>query len=247
MIKQLTTQEIHKMRQAGQVLRQLLAHLKANVKVGTTGLELDALAATFISKAQCLSNFKGYHGFPNTICVSVNHHLIHGIPNDLPFQAGDLVSVDAGCIYQGYHADAAFSMIVGQGSEEAKKLLRVTQKALHKAIQKVKANVRVGTIAHTIESYVTKHGFHIPTSYAGHGIGTQMHQDPFIPNQGMPAGSGVQLPANTAICIEPMVQATTSATRVQADQWTVASGDQGLGCHFEHTILITKKGCEVLT
>ncbi|WP_342252544.1 type I methionyl aminopeptidase [Spiroplasma endosymbiont of Amphibalanus improvisus] len=239
--------EIDKMRKAGKVLSEILNTLKDNIKVGMTGENLDKICEKIISENNCSSNFKGYYGFPSTICVSVNENLIHGIPNSIAFKEGDLVSVDAGCIFEGYHADAAFTKVVGSYKEPIhKELVETTEESLEKAIKILKPGVRIGTIGSVIQTFVESKGFKLPTSYAGHGIGQNMHEDPIIPNVGK-KDTGFKLKENMVICIEPMVQIGTDKTIVLNDGWTVMSNNKLGTAHFEKTILITKNGFEILT
>lgn len=238
--------EIVKMKAAGKVVAEIHQELVKLIKVGTTGKMLDAKAREIIKKRQSTPSFLNYHGFPAVICVSVNEQLIHGIPNDTPFKLNDLVKVDAGAAVAGYHADAAFTMCVGQPTPEQEKIINVTQEALAKAIAIVKPGTRIGDIGATIQAYVESRGFYLPTSYTGHGIGRFLHEDPAIPNVGV-ANTGMRLHAGMTICIEPMVQTSTAEVRVLKDQWTVVATDNKATAHFEHTLLVTEDGCEILT
>ncbi len=241
-----TNIEIQKMTKAGEVLNNLLKLLKENIVSGNTGIKLDKLAKDFIFKNNCESNFKDYYGYPNYICVSVNSDLVHGIPNNIAFKEGDLVSIDAGCIYEGYHADAAFSVIIGEAnSPEHNKLLTTTHESLKKACEILKSGISVGSIGYVIQNYVENKGFFLPTNYAGHGIGEKMHEDPIIPNVGK-LGAGDILKAGMTICIEPMVQIGTNKTYVKKDKWTVSSKNHKYTAHFEYTILITETGYKIL-
>ncbi|WP_424526855.1 type I methionyl aminopeptidase [Spiroplasma endosymbiont of Glossina fuscipes fuscipes] len=242
-----TEQEIEYMRQAGAVLRQIHQELRAMIKPGVTGMMLNQRAEEIIAAHNCQPNFKGLYGFPAAICVSLNTVLVHGIPNNVPFQAGDLVSIDAGCAYKGYNSDGAFTVIVGnEANPKHVKLLTVTETALTKAIAILKPDVRIGDIGAVIQTYVEGEGFYLPTEFTGHGIGRALHEEPMIPNVGV-VGTGMRLQAGMTICIEPMVQIGTKAIKMLSDGWTPVSA-LGLGsAHFEHTILITKTGSEILT
>ncbi|ASZ08905.1 type I methionyl aminopeptidase [Mesoplasma chauliocola] len=242
-----TLQEIEKMRIAGQVLAEAIQMLKSMIKPGVNCLELDKAFEEFITNKGCESNFKGYHGYPKTICISINEQLVHGIPQDRILQDGDIVSVDTGCIFEGYHADSAFSVICGIAKDKKHDiLLKVTEECLDLAINCLAPGVRLGTIGDIIQTHAESFGFGVPRDYTGHGIGTQMHEDPFIPNYGR-KDTGMRLQAGMVICIEPMIQMGTYKTKLAADNWTVLSADKSMTAHFEHTILITDSGYEVLT
>lgn len=238
--------EIENMRKAGRVVAIIHQELAKLIKVGTTGKMLDLKARQIIKEHGATPSFLNYHGFPASICVSVNEQLIHGIPNDVPFKPNDLVKVDAGAAVNGYHSDAAFTMCVGQPTKEQEKIISVTKEALIKAINMIKPGVRIGDIGSTIQTYVESQGFYLPTSYTGHGIGKFLHEDPAIPNVGIP-NTGVKLHAGMTICIEPMVTTTSANVRVLKDQWTVVATDKKPTAHFEHTLLVTNDGCEILS
>lgn len=238
--------EIVKMRKAGQVVAEIHRELAKMMKVGVTGKMLDSKAREIIKKHQATPSFLNYHGFPAVICVSVNEQLIHGIPNDTPLKLNDLVKIDAGAAVAGYHADAAFTITVGEPTKEQEKIINVTKEALQKAIEMIKPGIRIGDIGATIQAYVESQGFYLPTSYTGHGIGRFLHEDPAIPNVGI-ANTGLRLHAGMTICIEPMVQTSTDRVKVLKDQWTVVAADKKPTAHFEHTLLVTNDGCEILT
>ncbi len=247
MIKIKTEAQIEKMRVAGKVLAEGLKMLDNKAQVGVNLLDLDQAFADFLKTKNCLPNFLGYQGFPKNICISINDQLVHGIPQDRVIAAGDLVSIDAGCMYEGYNADAAFSKICGEPkSKKDVILIEVTEKSLEMAINVVKPGARIGDIGATIQNYVESFGFSVPRDYTGHGIGLDMHEDPFIPNYGT-FNSGLRLREGMVICIEPMVQQGSYLTKTGPDGWTVYSVDHQNSAHFEHTILVTKTGCEVLT
>lgn len=242
-----TQEQIKKMRIAGNVLANAINMLKKMIKPGVNCLDLDRAFIDFITKNKCSSNFNGYYGYPKNICVSINEQLIHGIPQDRILKNGDIVSVDAGCIYEGMHADSAFTMICGETKDKKyEKLIEDTEKSLYMAIEQVRAGNRIGTISSTVQNYIEGNGFHLPTDYSGHGIGEQMHEDPFVPNVGIP-NTGLKLVPGMAICIEPMVQIGTNRTVVSDDNWTVSSADKSMTAHFEHTILVTDSEPEILT
>ncbi|WP_338954766.1 type I methionyl aminopeptidase [Spiroplasma endosymbiont of Polydrusus cervinus] len=242
-----TDQEISYMRKASATLKKIHQELRAIIKPGMTGAMLTQRAEEIILANDCQPNFKGLYGFPAAICVSLNEVLVHGIPNNKPFVAGDLVSVDAGCSYQGYHCDGAFTVIVGEPrSAEHQKLLTVTETALTKAIAILKPGVRIGDIGATIQTYVEGEDFFLPTEFTGHGIGLALHEEPMIPNVGT-EGTGMRLQVGMTICIEPMVQIGRKDIKMLADNWTPVSAIGLCSAHFEHTILITPTGSEVLT
>lgn len=238
--------EISNIKKAGKVVAVIHQELAKLIKVGTTGKMLDKKAREIIKEYKATPSFLNYHGFPAVICVSVNEQLIHGIPNDIPFKINDLVKIDAGAAVNGYHADAAFTMSVGQPTKDQEKIINVTKEALMKAIEIIKPGVRIGDISSTIQTYVESQGFYLPTSYTGHGIGKFLHEDPAIPNVGV-ANTGIKLYAGMTICIEPMVQTSTNKVKVLNDQWTVVATDKKPTAHFEHTLLVTNDGCQILT
>ncbi|MCL6428942.1 Methionine aminopeptidase 1 [Spiroplasma sp. JKS002669] len=246
MISIKSASEIANMKKAGKVVALIHQELAKMIKVGTTGKMLDLKAREIIKKNQAKPSFLNYHGFPAVICVSVNEQLIHGIPNEKPFKLNDLVKIDAGASVNGYHCDAAFTMAVGKATPAQEKIINVTKAALMKAIKIVKPGTRIGDIGATVQAYVESQGFYLPTSYTGHGIGKFLHEDPAIPNVGI-ANTGVKLRAGMAICIEPMVQTSTDKVKVLNDQWTVVALDNKPTAHFEHTLLVTDDGCEILT
>lgn len=212
-----TEAQLTSMRYAGQVLGAALYNLKHMIQPGVNCLDLDKYFIDFITANGCQSNFKGYYGFPAHICISINEQLIHGIPVNRTIQAGDIVKIDAGCIFEGLHADSAFTVICGDILDEKyDKLVKVTQKSLDLAIEQVRAGVRIGTISSAVQTYVEANGFHLPRDYSGHGIGFEMHEDPFVPNTGT-KDTGQRLVKNMTICIEPMVQIGTNKTVVADD------------------------------
>lgn len=239
--------EIKNIKAASQVVALIHRELAKLITVGTTGKMLDKVAAQIIKENNATPSFLNYHGFPATICVSINEQLIHGIPNNKVFRMNDIVKIDVGAAINGYHADAAFTLCVGGKPTPAQaKLINVTKEALNKAIAIIAPGVRIGDISNIIQTYVESEGFYLPTSYTGHGIGKELHEDPAIPNVGKP-NTGITLQAGMTICIEPMVQTTTDKILVLNDNWTVIAVDKKQTAHFEHTILVTNEGCEVLT
>ncbi|MDH6366145.1 MULTISPECIES: type I methionyl aminopeptidase [unclassified Breznakia] len=247
MITTKSPREIDLMRKAGHIVA--LAHKRAKevIRPGLNTLELDRACEKVILDQGATPSFKGLYGFPNACCISVNEVLVHGIPNKhTVLKEGDIVSVDIGACYKGYHGDSAWSYPVGQISEEAQRLLDVTEESLYKGLEKANAQYRLGDISHAIEEYVIEHGYSVPKDYTGHGIGSDVHEDPSVPNFGK-AGSGIRLRAGMCLAIEPMVQAGKPQTKTLSDDWTVVSRDGSLTAHFEHTVVIGEDSCEILT
>lgn len=234
--------ELQTMREAGRINASVLATVKALLKPGVSTAALNAAAEKVLRKHGCVSPFKGYGQppFPASITVSINRELVHGIPSrGRKLKAGDIVSVDCGTVLDGLVADSAFTAGVGEISPEARKLLEVTEGALHAAIEKMCVGNRTGDISAAIQNHVESKGFYVTREYTGHGVGRQMHEGPQVPNYGKP-GSGMPLKAGMTIAIEPMVLVGTAETRVLPDQWTVVSADGSLTAHFEHSIAVTE-------
>lgn len=244
-----SSEEIEIMRIAGGINARALETVRKMVRPGITTAELDRAAEEVIRDHGGVPTFKGFPGpypYPATLTVSINEELVHGIPGKRTLKAGDIVSVDCGTTYNGFVADSAFSVGVGEISEEAQKILNVTEKALDKGIQKMYAGNRVGDISAAIQGYVEKFGYHVPREYSGHGVGRQMHEAPQVPNYGK-AGRGMVLRPGMTLAVEPMLLAGTYRTRVLKDQWTVISEDGSLTAHHEHTIAVTEDGPRILT
>jgi methionyl aminopeptidase len=234
--------ELQTMREAGRINATVLATVKALLKPGVSTADLNAAAEEVLRKHGCVSPFKGYGHppFPGSITVSINRELVHGIPSKArKLKAGDIVSVDCGTVLDGWVADSAFTAGVGEISPEARKLLEVTEGALHAAIERMCVGNRTGDISAAIQNHVEGNGFYVTREYTGHGVGRQMHEGPQVPNYGKP-GSGMPLKAGMTIAIEPMVLVGTAETRVLPDQWTVVSADGSLTAHFEHSIAVTE-------
>jgi methionyl aminopeptidase len=235
------------MRAAGRLVGQVLTALAERVKPGITTGELDAVAEGLILDAGAIPAFKGYHGYPATICASVNDEVIHGIPSGKRLlKAGDVISIDVGASLDGYYGDSAVTLPVGPISEQAARLLRVTEEALFKAIDVVKPGGRVSDIGHAVQTHVEAHGFSVVREFVGHGIGQQMHEEPQIPNYGEP-GRGQRLAEGMVLAIEPMVNAGKAAVKVLSDGWTAVTRDRSLSAHFEHTVAVTADGPRILT
>lgn len=239
--------EIELMKQAGNVVALAHKAAKAAIKPGLSTFELDRICEEVILANNATPSFKGLYGFPNACCISVNNVLVHGIPSKkIVLKDGDIVSVDIGACYKGYHGDSAWTYAVGTIDEETQKLLDVTEQSLYAGLQQAKAGNRLTDISHAIETYVHSFGYSIPQDYTGHGIGTSVHEDPTVPNFGKP-GRGVLLKEGMCLAIEPMVHQGRPQTRVLGDDWTVVTADGSLAAHFEHTVVVRENGCEILT
>lgn len=241
-----TPDQIAKMREAGAVVAAMLAATRAAVQPGVTTLELDRIAADVLKRAGAESSFLGYYGYPNTICTSVNDQIVHGIPSRRKLKEGDLIGIDAGAIIDGWHADAAITVPVGQVSAEARTLIAVTEQALQKGIAAARVGNRLGDIGAAVQQYVEAQGFSVVRNYVGHGIGRAMHEEPQVPNYGTPE-RGKDIKDGLCIAIEPMVNIGGNATKVLEDQWTVVTADGSLSAHFEHTLACLPGGPVVLT
>jgi len=235
-----------KMRRAGKTVAEVLLALDKAAVPGVTTRDLDELAADMIRDGGCTPSFLGYHGYPATICTSPNNVIVHGIPDEYALKEGDLLSVDVGVIFEGYHGDAARTFPIGQVSEESERLVRVTEEAMVAGIAQVEAGARVGSISAAVQKVAEGGGFSVVREYVGHGIGEQMHEEPQIPNFGEP-GKGLRLKEGMALCIEPMVNIGGWRTELLEDGWTVVTADGGLSAHFENTVAITDEGPEVFT
>jgi len=239
--------EIELMAQAGKIVARTFEVLKNALQPGITTAELDRLAEEFILSQNALPAFKGYQGFPASICVSINEEVVHGIPSaQTVLKEGDIVSIDCGAIFEGYYGDAAKTFPVGEISLEKKELLKVTEEALKQGIEKAKVGNRLGDIGYAIQEYAEKRGYGVVRDYVGHGIGRQMHEDPQVPNFGA-AGKGIRLVEGMVLAIEPMINLGTYRVKTLANNWTVVTLDGKPSAHFEHTVAITANGPLVLT
>jgi len=239
--------ELEQMREAGRLVGEVLTELAAAVAPGVSTADLDELAEKRIRQAGATPAFKGYHGYPATICASINDEVIHGIPSGRRvLNEGDIISIDVGASLDGYFGDSAVTLPVGQISEPAAALLRVTEEALYKAIETAKAGKRVSDIGHAVQKHVEAYGYSVVREFVGHGIGQQMHEEPQIPNYGEP-GHGPRLAEGMVLAIEPMVNAGTPAVKVLADGWTAVTRDKSLSAHFEHTVAVTAGEPWILT
>jgi len=247
MINIKTPEEIKIMRQAGKLLAEVIKKIVPLVQRDVSALELDKLAEKLILEAGAKPVFKGFKNYPATLCISINNEVVHGIPTqEKIFKDGDIVGLDCGLRYNGYCADMAVTVPVGKISRHAQKLIKVTQNSLLLAIKKIKPGIHLGDISWTIQNYVEKNGFSVVRELSGHGIGKELHEEPTILNFGQ-AGTGPILQEGMVLAIEPMVNAGDWRVRTLGDGWTVVTADGGLSAHFEHTILVAKKGAEILT
>ncbi len=246
MIVTKTRRELERMRRAGSLLAEVLAEVVARVEPGVTTARLDKVCETAILKRGARPSFKGYRGFPASLCASVNEEVVHGIPGPRRLKEGDIVSLDFGVCLDGYHADAAVTVAVGEVDEEARRLLETTERALAAGVMECLPGKRVGDISHAIQVVAEAAGFSPVREYVGHGIGRELHEDPPVPNYG-PPGRGPVLVEGMTLALEPMVNAGGPETRVLGDGWTVVSSDGSLSAHFEHTVAVTSDGPWVLT
>ncbi|SEB19102.1 methionyl aminopeptidase [Thalassobacillus cyri] len=241
-----TPREIEIMREAGKIVALTHRELKKHIQPGITTGELDRIAEEFISSMDAIPSFKGYNGFRGSICASVNEELVHGIPGDRKLNEGDIISIDIGAKYKGYHGDSAWTYPVGEIDEKTKDLLKVTETSLFKGLDEAKPGVRLSNISHAIQSHVEPLGYSIVREYVGHGVGQELHEDPQIPHYG-PPNKGPRLKPGMVLAVEPMVNAGKRYVKTLADNWTVVTQDGKMCAHFEHTIVITEEGYEILT
>jgi methionyl aminopeptidase len=238
--------ELDKMRAAGRLVGEVLAHLRTLVAPGVTTMEIDRAAEKMIRDAGALPTFKGYNGFPYSICASVNEQVVHGFPSNYQLQEGDIFSIDVGVTLEGFVGDTATTVPVGNVSEDRLKLIQVTEECLERAIEQCRAGKHLGDIGWAVQEHAEANGYSIVRDYVGHGIGRRMHEDPQIPNYGRP-GLGQKIKSGYVFAVEPMVNLGTHHTKVLSDGWTVVTMDSQPSAHVEHTIAITEEGPEVLT
>lgn len=241
-----TQEEINKMKKAGEIVYMAHQLLKENIKPGITTFELDKIAHDFILSQGANPSFKNYGGFPGSICTSVNEEVVHGIPSNRKLIDGDIISIDIGASYLGYHGDSAWTYKVGNVSSEKKFLLKHTEEALYKGLSVIKDGCYVGDISHAIESYASENNLGVIKELVGHGIGKKLHEKPDVPNFGI-KGKGPKLKAGMIIAVEPMLNLGTAEIYILDDEWTIVTADNKPSAHFEHTVLITDKGYEILT
>ncbi len=238
--------ELAYMREAGRIVAKTHELMKQAVKPGVTTAELDKIAEDFIRSQGAVPSFKGYNGFPSSICASVNDELVHGFPGSRKLNEGDIISIDIGAQYEGYHGDSAWTYAVGAVTEEVQRLLDITEQSLYAGLELVKPDVRLYTISHAIQKVAEEAGFSIVREYVGHGIGADLHEEPQIPNYGIP-DRGPRLKPGMVLAIEPMVNIGERYVRTLEDNWTVVTQDGSWCAHFEHTVAVTEDGFEILT
>lgn len=247
MISIKSPREIALMEEAGKVVARVHKRLAQDIKPGMTTRQIDKICEEVIRENDCTPSFKGLYGFPGAVCVSVNEVLVHGIPSNAIIKDGDIVTVDVGACYKGYHGDSGWTYKVGEVKDKKTlDLLKVTEESLYEGLKQVKPGNRIGDISHAIQSYVEAHGYSIPIEYTGHGIGKQVHEDPYVPNVGQPH-TGPILKKGMCLAIEPMVFMGKPHCHTLSDDWGVVANDGSLSAHYEHTIVVTENGYKILT
>lgn len=241
-----TRAEIEKMAAAGKMVAEILAGLREKVAPGVALIELDAYAERETLKRKAKPAFKGYSGFPFSLCCSVNEQVVHGMPSSRVLVPGDIVSLDFGVLYGGFYGDAAVTLPVGKVSETAERLMKVTEESLYRAIECADVSHRLSDVSHAVQAWVEPRGFSVVRDFVGHGIGKELHEGPQVPNFGLP-GKGPKLKVGMVLAIEPMINEKGYDVRVLEDGWTAVTADGGLSAHFEHTVAITKNGPDILT
>ncbi len=238
--------EIEKLRVAGEITGSTHNHLKPFIKPGITTKELDKIAEEYILSRGATPSFKGYDGFPGTVCASINNEVVHGIPSNRVLKEGDIISLDIGACYEGYHGDSAWTYPVGKISEDKKYLLEHTEKSLFKGLGAIHDGCHVGDIGYAVEKYAKEHNLGVVRELVGHGVGTDVHEEPDVPNYGA-RGTGPVLKEGMVIAVEPMLNLGTRKIYMLEDGWTIITADDKPSAHFEHTVLVTKDGYEILT
>ncbi len=246
MIKYKTEKDLEIMRVACEITRDTLKEVEKYIKPNITTKELDKIAFDYIVSRNATPSFKGLYGYPASICTSINEEIVHGIPGDRVLKEGDIISVDVGACYKGFHGDAARTFPVGKIDAKKKRLIKVTEESFFEGIKGLKAGCYVGDISHRVQNYVEKHGYSVVRELIGHGVGRQLHEEPDVPNFGR-AGSGARLNANATIAIEPMVNMGLRNVVFLSDGWTCVTRDGMPSAHYENTVLITEDGVEILT
>lgn len=241
-----SSSELERMRCSGKMVAEVLECIREKMRPGITTLELDRFAEAQCKKMKARPAFKGYGGFPYTICASPNDRVVHGFPNSVPLVDGDIVSIDFGLIFDGFYGDSAVTFSVGEIALETQKLLDVTRQSLEDGIAAAQAGGRLSDISHAVQVCAEAHGYGVVREFVGHGIGQALHEDPQIPNYGA-AGRGPQLRPGMTLAIEPMINSGTASVKVLEDGWTAVTLDGGLSAHFEHTVAVTENGPEILT
>ena len=238
--------EIEKMRAAGRIVASVLSELEPMVQAGVSTRDLDRAAERMIRDAGGVPTFKGYHGFPASICASINDEVVHGIPGNRKLNEGDIIGIDCGVTLNGFVGDAAVTIPVGKVNEEVRRLIDATKASLYAAIEQCRAGNRLGDVGNAVEAFVAPRGYTVVRNYCGHGVGRAMHEDPQVPNYGTP-GKGPRLRPGWVIAIEPMVNLGNYDVKVMTDGWTVVTSDGLPSAHFEHTVAVTEDGPQVLT
>lgn len=246
MIPLKSKKDVEKLRTAGRILAGIMQRLRESLRAGVTTKEIDQTAEELIRKEDAVSAFKGYKGFPANICASINEEIVHGIPGNRRIKEGDIISLDLGINYKGYFSDLAITVAMGQVNSLAEKLIEVTRIALYEGIKQARLNNHVSDISYAIQSYVEKHGFSVVRQFVGHGIGYSLHEEPEIPNFGLPHKGDI-LKNGMVFAIEPMVNIGTWEAEILDNGWTAVTKDRRLSAHFEHTVVITENGPEILT
>ena len=246
MITLKSKREIELLKEAGHIVYLTHQYLRPHIKAGIKTKELDSLAEKFIRSKGATPSFKGYEGFPSTLCISINDEVVHGFPSDRVLQDGDIISIDIGACYKGYHGDSAWTYTVGEVSDDAKYLLEHTEKALYEGIKQAKVGNRIGDISYAVEKYATEHNLGVVKELVGHGVGTSVHESPDVPNYGT-KGTGPKIRDGMVIAIEPMLTLGSPDIYVEDNDWTIKTEDSSLSAHFEHTIAITNEGVIILT
>jgi methionyl aminopeptidase len=246
MIELKNANQLDRMRSVGRIVAETLALMREQAKPGITTMELDRIAEEYIRAQGAIPAFKGYHGFPATLCTSVNEQVVHGIPGLRSLESGDIISIDCGALLDGYFGDAAITLPIGEVNKDILELIRVTEESLMFGIAQAKLGNRLYDVSYAVQTHVEANGFSVVRDYVGHGIGRAMHEDPQIPNFGKP-GRGPRLEAGMVLAIEPMVNMGTYEVQTLKDHWTVVTKDGRPSAHFEHTVAITKNGPEILT
>ncbi len=247
MIVYKTKEEIEIMRESAQILGRAHGEVAKMIAPGIKTIDLDKRAEEFIRDNGGIPSFKGYNGtFPGSLCISVNEQVVHGFPSEYRLQEGDIISVDCGVYYKGFHSDSAYTYAVGEVSEEVKKLLKITKDSLYKGIEKAVLGNRIGDISHAIQSFVEEHSFSVIRELVGHGLGRSLHESPEVPNFGR-RGQGPKLKEGMVIAIEPMVNLGKKSVLQEPDGWTIRTSDRKPSAHFEHTVAINNGTCDVLT
>lgn len=239
-------QELELIEKACKIVSDTHKHLEKFIKPGISTKELDEIAEKFIREAGAIPSFKNYQGFPASICTSINEEVVHGIPSNRKLKNGDIISIDIGACYQGYHGDSAWTYAVGEISPEKKILIEHTEKALYEGLKVIKDGARVGDIGHAISEYIKKFNFGIVRELVGHGVGKNLHELPDVPNYGRP-GTGPVLKEGMVIAVEPMINFGSREIYMKEDGWTIVAADHSPSAHFEHTVLVTKNGVKILT